>query len=118
MNEIIPIREIQQRIHAVRGKRVIFDADLARFYGVGTRELNKAVSRNPNRFPKDFCLQLTQVETRNLMFQFGTSSSQHGGTRRPMRVFTEQGVAMLATCFEVDGPPLGRPPQADILPDY
>jgi hypothetical protein len=109
MNEIIPIPEIQQRIHAVRGKRVIFDADLARFYGVGTRELNKAVSRNPNRFPEDFCLQLTLVETRNMMFQFGTSSSQHGGTRRPMRVFTEQGVAMLASVLRSRRAAVGPP---------
>jgi len=84
MNEIIPIPEIQQRIHAVRGKRVIFDADLARFYGVGTRELNKAVSRNPSRFPDDFCFQLTLIETRNLMFRFGTSSPQDVGDKMSM----------------------------------
>jgi phage regulator Rha-like protein len=96
MSAIIPIPEIQQRIHAIRGKRVIMDADLAGFYGVSTRELNRAVSRNQNRFPEDFCFQLTLIEARNLMFQIGTSSSEHGGNRKPMRVFTEQGVAMLA----------------------
>jgi hypothetical protein len=102
MNTIIPIPEIQQRIHVVRGKRVITDADLARFYGVGTRDLNKAVSRNPDRFPEDFCFHLTPPEASNLMFQTGTSSSQHGGRRKVTRVFTEQGVAMLASVLRGD----------------
>ena len=100
MNDLVPIPEIQQRIHIVRGKRVMTDADLARFYGVSTGELNQAVSRNLNRFPEDFCFQLSLVETRNLISQFVISSSQHGGTRKLMRVFTEQGVAMLASVLK------------------
>lgn len=109
-NKIIPIAQIQARIHFVRGKRVMLDADLARFYGVTTFNLNKAVSRNPGRFPEDFAFVLTMEETRNLIFQSGISSSQttdgeqlkkkkrgYGGTRKPPRVFTEQGVAMLAS---------------------
>ena len=96
MNSIIPIPEIQQRIHVIRGKRAITDADLAKFYGVTTFNLNKAVSRNLDRFPEDFTFQLSREEARNLIFQFGISSSQHGGRRKVIRVFTEQGVAMLA----------------------
>ena len=97
MNEIIPIPEIQRRIHVIRGKRVILDADLAGFYGVRTHELNQAVSRNQARFPEDFCFRLNLEETRNLISQSVISSSQHGGSRKPTRVFTEQGVAMLAS---------------------
>lgn len=93
---LIPAPEIQQRIHSVRGKRVILDADLARFYGVGTRDLNKGVTRNLGRFPDDFAFTLTMDETRALMFQAGTSKSGRGGVRKPARAFTEQGVAMLA----------------------
>ena len=97
-DSLIPVPEIQQRIHWVRGKRVMLDADLARFYGVGTRDLNKAVTRNIDRFPEDFAFALTLEETRNLMFQLGTSKARsHGGVRKPARVFTEQGVAMLAS---------------------
>jgi hypothetical protein len=107
--ELISIAHIQARIHVVRGKRVMLDADLARFYGVGTRDLNKAVTRNHDRFPEDFAFSLTMEETRNLMFQAGTSSAQpaekemevagraHGGRRKPAVAFTEQGVAMLAS---------------------
>ena len=94
---LIPAPRIQQRIHWVRDKRVILDADLARFYGVGTRDLNKAVSRNLDRFPDDFAFLLTLEETRALMFQSGTSKSARGGVHKPARVFTEQGVAMLAS---------------------
>jgi DNA-binding transcriptional MerR regulator len=93
----IPIPEIQQRIHVVRGRRVILDAHLARFYGVATKNLNKAVARNIDRFPEDFCFQITQEEMRNLISQSVISSSQHGGVRKLRRVFTEQGVAMLAS---------------------
>ncbi len=64
---------IRSRILFVRGKRVLLDADLARFYGVQTRELNKAVSRNGDRFPEDFAFKLTLKETKALMFQSGIS---------------------------------------------
>ena len=97
MEELIPTESIQQRILFVRGKRVLLDADLARFYGVGTRELNKSVSRNSDRFPDDFAFKLTLEETQALMFQLGTSKPGRGGTRKAATVFTEQGVAMLAS---------------------
>lgn len=106
-NELLPIAQIQARIHIVRGKRVMLDADLARFYGVTTFNLNKAVNRNLDRFPEDFSFVLTMDETRDLIFQSGISSVQptqkdvikkgRGGTRKPARAFTEQGVAMLAS---------------------
>jgi hypothetical protein len=95
--ELLPAAHIQARIHIVQGKRVMLDADLARYYGVGTRDLNKAVSRNAARFPEDFAFLLTLDETRALMFQPGTSKPGRGGSRKPARVFTEQGVAMLAS---------------------
>jgi len=62
-------------------------------YGVKTRDLNKAIKRNRDRFPDDFMYQLTKEDISILKFQFGTSS--WGGTRKPPYVFTEQGVAML-----------------------
>ncbi len=94
---LIPAEAIQQRILIVRGKRVLLDADLARFYGVTTFNLNKAVARNPDRFPDDFAFRLTLDESRALIFQSGISKPGRGGTRKPATVFTEQGVAMLAS---------------------
>jgi len=79
----------------IRGQKVILDRDLAILYRVSIANLNKAVSRNLDRFPEDFMLQLTDEEFTNLIFHFGTSS--WGGTRKLPRAFTEQGVAMLSS---------------------
>ena len=75
----------------------MLDNDLAALYEVETFNLNKAVKRNIGRFPNDFIFQLTKEEWENLIFQNGISSKQHGGRRFMPYVFTEQGVAMLAT---------------------
>ena len=71
-------------------------SDLAALYQVETKNLNKAVARNRVRFPPDFMFQLTESELENLRFQFGTSTSTHGGRRTLPYAFTEQGVAMLS----------------------
>ena len=80
-----------------RGQKVMLDFHLAALYGVETKNLNKAVRRNQDRFPADFVFHLTAGELANLKFQFGTSSSTHGGRRKPVSAFTEQGVAMLSS---------------------
>ena len=95
MSELIPSEKIKERILIVRGQKVMLDKDLAELYGVGTRDLNKAVTRNLERFPADFMFQMTKEEFDRLMFHSGTS--KRGGTRKPARVFTEQGVAMLSS---------------------
>jgi hypothetical protein len=92
---LIPGERIEKSIFLIRGEKVIFDKDLAILYEVSTGNLNKAVNRNVDRFPKDFMFQLTEEEFKNLMFQFGTSS--WGGTRKLPRAFTEQGIAMLSS---------------------
>jgi len=67
---------IKNLIYVIRGQQVMQDSDLAILYQVETKNLNKAIKRNVNRFPEDFCFQLTREEYTNLMFQFGTSSLQ------------------------------------------
>lgn len=93
---LVAASSIVGRIHRVRGLRVMFDSDLADLYGVPTRALNQAVSRNASRFPADFAFRLARLEAANLKSQFVTSSS-HGGSRKLPRVFAEQGVAMLSS---------------------
>ena len=95
MSVVFPSKRIEQTILLLRGHKIILDRDLAAMYGVSTRDLNKAVSRNLDRFPDDFMLQLTRSEFNDLKFQFGTSS--WGGTRKLPRAFTEQGIAMLSS---------------------
>ena len=68
--------------------------DLAALYGIETKNLNKALKRNQNRFPEDFAFQLSDSEWKNLRFQIGTSS--YGGRRYRPYAFTEHGVVMLA----------------------
>ena len=101
MNDIILKNEkIENLIYEIRGKQVMLDSDLARLYECtnGTKTINQAVKRNVCKFPDDFYFQLTQEELLKLKSQFGTSSwNEHGGKRKLPYVFTEQGVAMLAT---------------------
>jgi hypothetical protein len=88
------------KIYSIRDQKVMLDNDLASLYGVGTRDMNKAVKRNLKRFPDDFMFQLTKDETSDLMFQNGTSS--WGGRRKLPYAFTEQGIAMLSSVLNSD----------------
>jgi hypothetical protein len=71
---IIPDEVILNKIYFLRGQKVMLDRDLAKLYGVTTGNLNKAVSRNIDRFPDDFMFTLTKEETDSLIFQNGISS--------------------------------------------
>ena len=89
---------IEELIYEIRGKQVMLDSDLARLYKCanGTKTINQAISRHLDRFPSDFCFQLNDKEYNSLRSQIGTSKLK-GGRRYNPYVFTEQGVAMLAT---------------------
>ena len=73
----------------------MLDRDLAALYGVETKNLNKAVRRNLDRFPSDFMFQLTATEADSLRFQSGTLKRGRHSKYLP-KAFTEQGVAMLS----------------------
>lgn len=100
----VPNVQIRNMIYMVRGEQVMLDSDLASLYGVETRTLNQAVTRNPNRFPERFCFRLTKDEADDLKSQFVISSADGwGGRRRSLpRVFTEQGVSMLSAVLRSD----------------
>ena len=91
------LQVIKSLIYEIRGQKIMLDSDLAVLYEVEPKVLNQAVKRNIERFPVDFMFQLTQDEWKILRSQFVTSSHNHGGRRYAPYVFTEQGVAMLAT---------------------
>lgn len=109
MNDVIvkenKTEKVENLIYEIRGVQVMLDSDLARLYECanGTKTINLAVKRNAERFPEDFYFQLTKneygkEEYDNLKSQNGTSRlSGHGGVRKLPYVFTEQGVAMLAS---------------------
>ena len=110
---------LKSRIYTIRGMQVMLDADLAELYNVKTKNLNKAVKRNIERFPEEFMFQLTEQEYNSLRFQIGTLENLksqfatsnikslrlqivtletgRGAHRKYLPyVFTEQGVAMLS----------------------
>lgn len=119
MNELMQMEIIENKIYVIRGYKVMLDKDLAWLYEVETKNLNKAVKRNIERFPKDFMFQLTQEEFVNLRFHFGTANlmsqivtSKENESLRSQIVtankkinmvrslpyaFTEHGVAMLSS---------------------
>lgn len=107
---------IQQKIHEIRGQRVMLDSDLAQMYGVETKVLNQSVKRNIERFPEDFIFQLTkgeweilrsQIVTANVLENEGDSSLRsqivtlkngRGQHKKFLPyAFTELGVAMLSS---------------------
>ena len=90
--------QIRDMIYTVRGQQVMLDSDLAELYEVETKVLNQAVTRNPSRFPEQFCFRVTREEDQVLRSQIVTSKTVEGrgGRRYLPRVFTEQGVAMLS----------------------
>jgi phage regulator Rha-like protein len=94
---LVPAEQIETKIFLIRGQKVMFDKDLAALYGVETKQLNRAVKRNADRFPNDFMFQLMDDEAAFLRCQTGTSKTERGGRRYFPYVFTEQGVAMLSS---------------------
>ena len=99
--EIIPVERIAQLIFVFSKQKVMLDSDLATLYGVSTGHLNRAVKRNPDRFPPDFMFQLSLEEVYFLKCQFGISKPSRTGRRRSRPfVFTEQGVVMLSSVLQ------------------
>lgn len=99
MNEIVE-NKIENMIYEVRGRQVMLDSDLAGLYGCanGTKTINQAVKRHISKFPERYVFKLTDEEYKKLKSQVGTiNSNNYGGNRKLPNVFTEQGVAMLAT---------------------
>ena len=106
--------EIKNLIYTIRGKQVMLDSDVAMLYHYQTKRINEAVKRNKERFPENFCFQLTTEEIENIKMpnevlnfksennwsQFATSSKseniKHRGKKYLPYVFTEQGIAMLS----------------------
>lgn len=94
---VITLGQVERRIYSIRDEKVMLDSELAAMYGVITKRLNEQVKRNLDRFPDDFCFQLTEDEHEALRSQNATSKTGRGGRRYMPYVFTEQGVAMLSS---------------------
>lgn len=92
----IPNEAIISKIYSIRNQKVMLDRDLAKLYGVETKQLKRQVRRNIERFPESFMFELTKEETEILRSQFGTL--QNGNHfKYPPFVFTEHGILMLSS---------------------
>lgn len=103
MNNLIESKiKIEDLVYEVRGVEVMLDSDLAMLYEVETKRINEAVKNNLDKFPERISWKLTKDEANNLRSQFATSSEEnnYGGRRYLPRVFTEQGIYMLATILK------------------
>ena len=109
-NEILlPEIKIEDKILVIRGQQVMIDRDLAELYGVETKVLNQAVKRNIERFPERFMFQLTKDEmlllescSRSQIVTLNEKRGRGSNIKYLPYVFTEQGVAMLASVLKSD----------------
>ena len=93
---IVDDKTIKDKIYLIRGQKVMLDADLAEIYGYETKNFNRQVKNNIEKFEgEDFMFQLTEDEFANLRCKNFTSS--WGGSRYLPNAFTEQGIYMLMT---------------------
>ena len=98
--ELIEAEDIQNLIYTIRGKQVMLDSDVAMLYHTETKKINQAVKRNIQRFPHDFCFQLTEEELNDMWSQFVTTYGNKEKYRKKTALpyaFTEHGVAMLSS---------------------
>ncbi len=101
MNKLVKQEKIENMIYEIRGVQVMLDSDLARLYGTETKRINEAVKNNPDKFPERFSWKLTNEELAHLWSKFSTANINKKSRSNP-RVFTEQGVAMLATILKTN----------------
>lgn len=97
--------EIENMIYEIRGKQVMLASDVAKLYHVETKVLNQTIKRNIDRFPKEFCFQLDDDETKIFWSQIVTKKlivETRGGSYKNPYVLTEQGIMMLSGLLRSD----------------
>ena len=97
--EIVKFQEVENLIIQLRGQRVLLDKDVATLYGVETRDINKSVRNNPDKFPIGYCFNLQFAEKQYVVENFHRFQSLKFSTMEP-RAFTEKGLYMLATILK------------------
>ncbi|MFA5010613.1 MAG: ORF6N domain-containing protein [Ignavibacteria bacterium] len=96
--EIISIEKIENLIVEIRDEKVILDSDVATIYNVETRDINKAVKNNQDKFPAGYVIELTKDELAFLRGKFSTA--KFSKTRVLPKAFSEKGLYMLATIIK------------------
>ena len=99
MKENEHIQQVESKIIVIRDTQVVLDRDLAELYGVETRDINKAVKNNPDKFPQDYIITLEKEEKKELVENFHRFNPLKHSTSLP-KAFTEKGLYMLATIIK------------------
>lgn len=99
MSNIVKIENLQELILEIQGQSVLLDSDVAQIYGVGTRDINKSVANNPEKFPDGYILLLSKQEKLELVENFHRFKGLKHSTVNP-KAFTERGLYMLATILK------------------
>ncbi|MDP1633311.1 MAG: ORF6N domain-containing protein [Gallionellaceae bacterium] len=99
MSDMVKIENLKNMIIEIRGQDVLLDSDVAHIYGVETRDINKAVANNPDKFPSGYIVELSKPEKTELVENFHRFERLKHSTVNP-KAFTEQGLYMLATILK------------------
>ncbi len=99
MSGIVKIEDIKELIIEIRDEKVLLDADVAVIYGVKTRDINKAVTNNPNKFPSGYIIELSKSEKNELVENLHRFNKLKHSTVNP-KSFSEKGLYMLATILK------------------
>jgi len=99
MSAIVKIENLEEFIIEIKGKKYLLDSDVAQIYGVETRDINKAVVNNPDKFPTGYIVELTKPEKVELVENFHRFNRLKHSTANP-KAFAEKGLYMLATILK------------------
>ena len=99
MSNGLELKQIENKILNIRNQYVILDSDVAVLYGVETRDINKSVSNNPDKFPDGYVFELQNEENKELVENFHRFNKLKHSTVAP-KAFTEKGLYMLATILK------------------
>jgi hypothetical protein len=98
MSDIVKIENLKELIIEIRGQGVLLDVDVAVIYGIETKRINEAVKNNPDKFPPDYMVELSEAEFADLRTKFSTT--KFAKTRVVPKAFTEKGLYMIATILK------------------
>ena len=99
MMSMVKIENLKELIIEIRGQGVLLDSDVAQIYGVETRDINKAVTNNPEKFPAGYIIELSKPEKNELVENFHRFDKLKHSTVNP-KAFAEKGLYMLATILK------------------
>ena len=97
--EVVRFNKVEEKIIVIRDVPILLDSDVAELYGVETRDVNKAVKNNPDKFPEGYIFEVTNQEVKDLRWKISTTNISPM-TRVLPKAFTEKGLYMLATILK------------------